>query len=105
MATFDTVRALASALPGVEESTSYGTPALKVAGKLFARLLEDGERVAVYSHERDALLAGDPLAFSVPEHYRNHPMVVVTLVAVDADELREVLTDSWRIRAPKRLLG
>ncbi|MGQ3237636.1 MAG: MmcQ/YjbR family DNA-binding protein, partial [Shinella sp.] len=29
---------LAEDLPGVETGTSYGTPALKVAGKLFLRI-------------------------------------------------------------------
>ncbi len=37
-ATFDDVRALARKLPGVEDSTSYGTAALKVRGKLMVRL-------------------------------------------------------------------
>lgn len=40
--TFDTVRRLALALPGVEEGVSYGTPAFRVRGKLLARLREDG---------------------------------------------------------------
>ena len=34
--TFDTVRKIGLALPGVEESTAYGSPALKVHGKLLA---------------------------------------------------------------------
>src|SRR5437762_221978 len=40
-----TVRDLALALPGVEESTSYRTPAMKVRGKLIARLKEDAETI------------------------------------------------------------
>jgi hypothetical protein len=40
---YDDVKALALNLPGVEEGTSYGTAALKVKGKLFVRLKEDGE--------------------------------------------------------------
>ena len=39
--TFDTVRQIAQTLPGAEESTSYGTPAFKVKGKLFARQYQD----------------------------------------------------------------
>jgi len=31
---FDTVRKIGLALPGVEESRAYGSPALKVQGKL-----------------------------------------------------------------------
>ena len=41
--TFDDVRKIALALDHVEESTSYGTPAFKVRGKLVARLREDGD--------------------------------------------------------------
>jgi hypothetical protein len=33
---FDTVRKVGLALPGVEESTAYGAPALKIRGKLLA---------------------------------------------------------------------
>ena len=51
--TYDTVRKLALALPGVEEGTSYGTPALKVRGKLFVRLKEDGETIVLRSDSFD----------------------------------------------------
>src|SRR5438094_9674152 len=34
--TFDTVRELGLALPGVTESTSYGAPSLRVHGTMFA---------------------------------------------------------------------
>jgi hypothetical protein len=103
VANWETLRELASALPEVQHSTSYGTPACKVRGKLFARLLEDGERVAIFTHEREALLTADPRTFTVPQHYVNYPMVVVGLSTVDEGELLELLTESWRIRAPKRL--
>ena len=45
--TFETVRQIAQTLPGAEEGTSYGTPAFKVKGKLFARLHQDGESLVV----------------------------------------------------------
>ena len=51
---FDTVGRLARALPGVEESTSYGTRSLKVDRTLFARLREDGETLAL--NERSVVL-------------------------------------------------
>ena len=58
--TWSTVRALALALPGVEESTSYRTPAMKVRGKLIARLKEDGETIVVPMtiDERDVRIEG-----------------------------------------------
>lgn len=36
LTTFDDIREIALALPGVVDATSYGTPALKVGGKLMA---------------------------------------------------------------------
>jgi len=41
--TYETVRQIALTLPGAEEGTSYGTPACKVKGKLFARLHQDDD--------------------------------------------------------------
>jgi hypothetical protein len=32
-------------------------------------------------------------------------MVLVRFDAVDGDELRELLTESWRIRAPKKVVA
>jgi hypothetical protein len=60
--TFDTVRELALALPGVEEGSSYGTPALKVRGKLFVRLKEDGESFVLKADFElpDLLMKADP---------------------------------------------
>jgi len=45
--TYDIVRRLGLALPGAEESTSYGTPALKVKGKLFVRLHQDLDKIVL----------------------------------------------------------
>ena len=108
MATWDDVIALCEAeLPEVERSTSYNTPALKVRKKLFARLKEDGDQIAVFVDfmEREALVQGSPDVYVVTDHYRDHPMMLVNLDAVPKAELREVLIESWRRRAPKRRLA
>jgi hypothetical protein len=108
MATWDEVIALCEGeLPEVERSTSYGTPALKVKGKLFARLKEDEERIAIFVDfmEREAMTQENPDAFIVTDHYRDHPMMLVDLEAVADDELREVLIESYRRRAPKKLVA
>lgn len=39
--TFEDVRRIALALPGVEDGVSYGAPALKVNGNLLIRLRDD----------------------------------------------------------------
>jgi hypothetical protein len=103
----DAVRRLAAALPEVEEGTRYGTPAWIVRKRFFARLREDGETlvVRVDRGERQLLMSAEPEVFFITDHYRNYDLVLVRLAAIDDQELREVLTDSWRMVAPKRLVA
>lgn len=64
---WDQVVDLATELPGVEVSTSYGTPALKVAGKLLTRLrLEDESLVlqGISPDERELLITSNPAFFT-----------------------------------------
>jgi hypothetical protein len=103
----NTVRRLALALPGAEEGTSYGTPAWKVRGKLFARLHQGGEDVVVKVDfdERDFLMQANPKAFHITDHYTNAAMMLVRLDTATEQELRELLEGSWRRSAPKRLIA
>lgn len=103
--TFDTVRELASAFPGVEEGTSYGTPAIKVKGKLLARLREDGDTVAfrIGFDERDVLMRAKPRTFFITDHYRAYPAVVVQLSRATRKDLATIVEMAWRFSAPKRL--
>jgi len=55
--------------------------------------------------DREALIQGRPEVFFSTPHYDGYPMVLVHLKAIDLDELTEVLTESWRARAPRRLLA
>jgi hypothetical protein len=76
---FDTVRKIGLALPGVEESTAYGSPALKVRGKLLAcvpahRSAEPGSlAVRVGFDDRAELLAADPDVYYVTDHFSTTP--------------------------------
>lgn len=105
--TFDDVVTLARALPDVELSTSYGTPALKVRGKMFVRLKEDGATIVLRtdSFERDHLLARQPATFFITDHYRDYPLVLVRLGKVRTKQLGELLEDAWRRVAPKALIA
>jgi hypothetical protein len=70
---FDTVRNIGLALPGVAESTAYGSPALKVDGKLMAciavnRSAEPGSlAVCVDFDDRAELIAADPDVYYVTD--------------------------------------
>jgi hypothetical protein len=105
MATEDDVRAIALSLPETVERPSYGTPGFRVKDRLFARIREPGVLVLRVADEaeKDFLLRAEPDKFFTIAHYDGYPSVLVRLAAVDRDELAELLTDAWRVRAPKRL--
>jgi hypothetical protein len=100
------VRALALALPGTVESTSYGTPSFKVAGKFLTRLHQDGHSLVVKigMDEREMLMAAEPEIFYITDHYRAYPAMLVRLDRVPEDTLARLLEQSWREIAPKRLV-
>ena len=104
---FDTVRKMALSLPGVEEGTAYGSPALKVRGKLLAcipthRSAEPGSLVVCIGFDhREDLLATAPDVYYVTHHYVNYPSVLVRLSRIHADALRDLLGMSWRFVTAK----
>ena len=106
--TFDDVRRFLLALPGVEETTSYGTPSLKLGRKMLTRLREDGDTLVlpdVESDERAMLIEAEPAVFYVTDHYRGWPMVLARLSAAEPAQVEPLLMRRWRAVAPKRLLA
>jgi hypothetical protein len=107
VATEDDVRRVALALPEVIEKPWFGTPGFRVKDKGFLRIRSEAEGGLVVwvsdLGEKEALLASEPEKFFTTPHYDGHPTVLVNLPAVDVDELRELITESWLIRAPKRV--
>lgn len=99
---FDTVRNIGLALPGVEESTAYGQPALKVHGKLLAcipanRSAEPGSlAVRVDFNDRAELLAADPDVYYITDHYVSYTAVLVRLSRVNPDVLRDLLGMAYK---------
>jgi hypothetical protein len=104
---FQQVRRLAAALPGVVDGTSYGTPALKVGKTLIARLKEDGRTLVLKMDitSRDLLLRSGAPAFYLTDHYRDYPWVLVHLGVVSAAQMTELLEDAWRRAAPRKLIA
>ena len=105
MASYDTVRKAALSLAGIEESTSYGTAALKVRGKLLVRLKEDNESFGLRLtwEERERVLALYPEQFFLTEHYRKGPWVLLRLKTASAAQIRAALSHAWQQTAPKSL--
>lgn len=108
MATEDDVRRIALSLPETIEKPWFHTPGFRVKDKGFLRIRTEAEgRLVVFVadlDEKEALLASDPEVFSTTPHYDGYPTVLVDLDTVGLDELTELITESWRAKAPKRVL-
>lgn len=82
MASWDSLVAFAITLPETEESTWYGTPALK---------------------EKVALLSSGDDAFYTTAHYDGYGSILVNLEVVDEIQVKELVTEAWRLKAPASL--
>lgn len=110
---FDTIRRLGLAMPGVEVSTAYGSPALKVYKRMFACLATNKAAephtlvVSIGFDRRDELIAADPDIYYLKEHYESYPVVLVRLDRIHPDALRGLLATARRFeesRAKQRKL-
>ena len=104
LVTYDTVRRVALTLPAVQEATSYGTPALKVKGKLLVRLHQDLDKIVVRMpfDRREELIAGDPETYFITDHYRDYPYILVSLARVHSDALPDLLKIAHREASSKK---
>jgi hypothetical protein len=115
MADADDVRRLALALPHVEEIDSDGFD-FRVGGKGFVWSYPErqpGQRRVIRTDiavlfvgdeaEKQALLLGEPRIFFTAPGYDGWPLVMLRLTEVNLDRLTELVTDAWRMRAPRDL--
>jgi hypothetical protein len=99
---FDRVRRLGLRLPDVEEATSWGVPALKVRGKMFACIPtnKQAEPESVVFRlsftERDLRLDAEPDHYYLKPHYVNYPCVLARVKRLSDAALKELLETSWR---------
>lgn len=107
MTTWDDVVASALRFPGTVETTSYGTPSLKVGKKLLARLRTDPDALVMKTtdlEEKQALLQGRPELFFTTAHYEGYPAVLIRLEDLDPQLLDELMEDAWRTYALRKHL-
>lgn len=109
MTTVDEVRAIALALPGAYEQPSYGDrPSWRTKPRVFTWLRDDPEALVVWVsavEEKEALMAAEPRTFFTTPHYDGLPIVLVDLAVVGRSELEELITESWRLRAPRHAVA
>jgi hypothetical protein len=106
MVTIDDVRRVALSLPRTEEHLIHDRVKFRVGRIVYIDFSRD-EKIMGFAfpkEERDALVAAEPDKFLMPRpsdlRYR---WVCVRLAAIDADEMRELVTDAWRMVVPKRV--
>ena len=105
--TYEQAKRIGLTFPEVVESTSYGTPALKVRGKLIIRLKEDHATLVCRTtwEERERRLALEPEVFFLTDHYRKHPWVLLRLPAATRAVLKAAIEHAWLQSAPKSLVA
>lgn len=109
------VRKLCLALPEAHEVEAWGEPTFRVKNKIFAMYAQadnhhgDGRNAiwckAAAVNQR-LMVEAAPDRFFVPPYVGPSGWVGVFLDRdVDWDELRDLLSDAWRMTAPKKLLA
>jgi hypothetical protein len=105
---FDRVRKLGLALDGAEAGTSYGAPALKVDGRVFAgtptnkSAEPDSIIVRLSFIERDLRLRAEPKVYYLKPHYEGYPCVLARATLMTDEALGELLETAWRfVRSTK----
>ena len=99
---FDVVRKIGLALPDVEEGTSYGSPALKIRGNMFACLAVHRSAepetlvIRIDFDQRDELLAADPKTYYLTDHYVGYPCVLIRLRRVHPDALQDLVRMAYQ---------
>ena len=106
MITLDTLRDIILALPGTEETTSWGSPSFKVNGKamVFWNPTHDCPVFKVPIEERDHLIDMEPDTFFTTDHHRPNPLVLARPDRVDVEWVRANLTRVWRAQAKKAVV-
>jgi hypothetical protein len=101
-----TVRKLALSFPDAEERETWGEATFRVRNRIFMMLGADGTRASVKAtrEEQAALLAENPDTFFRPEYVGVHGWIGIVLARVDPVEMCELVTEAWRMTAPKRLV-
>jgi predicted DNA-binding protein (MmcQ/YjbR family) len=104
------LREICLAFPEAEEAGGVGNPSFKVRGKIFAmrHSLHEIDRWSVWCKAppgvQQLVVGSDPKRFFVPPYVGSKGWIGAYLdLEQDWDELAELIDESYRMTAPKRL--
>jgi hypothetical protein len=97
--------AMALSLPEAAVADHHGMDSFRVRGRIFATV-PDNEHIRIMLEEVDATAAVAEYPEICAPFYWGARLacVVITLASADEDLVRELLTEAWRRKAPKKLL-
>lgn len=106
MITADDVRACAVCLPRTEEHLIRDHVKFRIGRIVYATISPD-ETILGFGfprEERLALIAADPDKFCMPSlSDQRYNWVEARMAELDLTEMRELITDAWRMCVPRRL--
>lgn len=107
MVTDDDARALALSLPETAEKSHMGHADFRVRDRIFAGLPKPGElSLRLDAAEQAAVVATAPQTFQpAAGAWGRQGWTTVALATADEQELRELVIEAWRRRAPRRLVA
>lgn len=106
MVTLDEVAALARALPRSAEAIVRGRLKFRVRSIVWLAFSADGEQMgfAFPKEIREALVATYPEKYVLPgASDMRFNWVVARLDALEAEEMRDIVLDAWRMVVPKKV--
>src|SRR6476469_133126 len=106
MVSADDVRRVGLALPRAYEAEVRGRSKLRVGSLVFVAFSRDETDMGFGfpKVERDGLVASDPETFFLPQPSDlRYQWVCARLERLDEREMRELVTDAWRMCVPKML--
>ncbi|GAA4685667.1 MmcQ/YjbR family DNA-binding protein [Phytohabitans rumicis] len=106
MVTAEDVRQVALSLPRAYEALVRDRVKFRVGRIVFVSLSRDETLMGFGfpKEEREALVAAEPDKFLMPiKSDERYQWVRVRLAAIDRDEMRELVTDAWRMCVPKKV--
>ena len=103
----DSVRRFALSLPEAEERETWETATFRVRNKIFLMFSEQERHAWIKSthDEQQALIAMNPDAFFVPSYVGSKGWIGVVVSKADRGEVEDLITEAWRLTAPKRMVS
>lgn len=107
MGDLERAREFALSLPGASEEPHFDMTSFRVRGKIFATVPPDQCYLHAFVDEPEvhACVAENPEAFAALRWGQRISGLRIDLAAASAARIEELLEESWRRKAPRRLIA